>query len=66
MKKTYTKRQIQEAISYWKRQLAKGNYRKIDENDKSVNNCTLVQSFENGMPDVRTPVHSVLDVADII
>jgi len=31
MKKTYTKKQIQEAIAYWKKQLAKGNYRKVDE-----------------------------------
>ena len=31
MKKTYTKKQIQEAIAYWKKQLAKGNYRKVNE-----------------------------------
>ena len=31
MKKTYTKKQIQEAISYWKKQLAEGNYRKVNE-----------------------------------
>ena len=31
MKKTYTKKQIQEAISYWRKQLAEGNYRKMDE-----------------------------------
>ena len=31
MKKAYTKRQIQEAISYWEKQLAKGNYKKINE-----------------------------------
>lgn len=31
MKKTYTKRQIQEAISYWEKQLAEGNYRKVNE-----------------------------------
>ena len=31
MKKSYTKRQIQEAIAYWKRQLVKGNYCKVNE-----------------------------------
>ncbi len=31
MKKKYTKRQITEAIAYWKKQLAKGNYRKVNE-----------------------------------
>ena len=31
MKKTYTKKQIQEAIAYWKKQLAGGNYRKVNE-----------------------------------
>ena len=35
MKKTYTKKQIQEAISYWKRQLAEGNYRRIGESLES-------------------------------
>ena len=40
MKKTYTKKQIQEAIAYWQKQLAKGNYRKVnessDENETSA------------------------------
>ena len=31
MKKQYTRKQIQEAISYWKKQLAKGDYRKANE-----------------------------------
>ena len=31
MKKTYTKKQIQEAIAYWKKQLTEGNYRKTDK-----------------------------------
>ena len=31
MKKTYTKRQIQEAISYWQKQLKLGNYKKVNE-----------------------------------
>ncbi len=33
MKKTYTKKQITEAIAYWKKQLELGNYKKIDEDD---------------------------------
>ena len=31
MKKTYTRKQIREAIAYWEKQLAKGNYRKVNE-----------------------------------
>ena len=31
MKKQYTKKQIVEAINYWKKQLRAGNYRKLDE-----------------------------------
>lgn len=31
MKKQYTKKQIQEAIAYWQKQLDKGNYRKMNE-----------------------------------
>lgn len=31
MKKKYTKKQIQEAISYWQKQLRTGNYKKVNE-----------------------------------
>lgn len=31
MKKQYTKKQIMEAIAYWKKQLKLGNYKKLDE-----------------------------------
>ena len=31
MKKKYTKKQIQEAINYWKKQIKIGNYKKINE-----------------------------------
>ena len=31
MKKTYTKKQITEAIAYWKKQLRAGNYKKLNE-----------------------------------
>ena len=35
MKKTYTKKQITEAIAYWKKQLKAGNYKKLDEDAQS-------------------------------
>ena len=31
MKKQYTKKQITEAIAYWKKQLKLGNYKKVYE-----------------------------------
>ena len=37
MKKQYTKKQIQEAISYWKKQLRAGNYKKLDESRYDTN-----------------------------
>lgn len=33
MNKKYTKKQITEAIAYWKKQLARGNYRKVNESE---------------------------------
>ena len=33
MKKKYTKKQIQEAISYWEKQLSLGNYKKLNEDE---------------------------------
>ena len=33
MKKTYTKKQITEAIAYWKKQLKLGNYKTLNESD---------------------------------
>ena len=35
MKKQYTKKQIQEAISYWKKLLAKGDYHRMNESAES-------------------------------
>ena len=48
MKKTYTKKQISEAIAYWKKQLAEGNYRKVNEsviagNGPKTFNVTLLR-----------------------
>lgn len=34
MKKKYTKKQIQEAIKYWEKQLKAGNYKKLNESDE--------------------------------
>lgn len=36
MKAKYTKRQIQEAISYWKKQLKLKNYKKLNESTDDV------------------------------
>ena len=40
MKKRYTKKQIQESIAYWKKQLKLGNYKKLNEslNDEELRN----------------------------
>lgn len=47
MKKQYTKKQIQEAISYWEKQLEAGNYRKVNESiDYAI--------FQAEMPGGRT------------
>lgn len=37
MKKQYSKKQIQEAISYWKKQLSTGNYLKLNESTSNIN-----------------------------
>lgn len=44
MKKKYTKKQIQEAIKYWQKQLKKGNYRTLCEN--SINDFKYCYTFE--------------------
>ena len=36
MKKTYTKKQITEAIAYWEKQLKLGNYKKVNESNDST------------------------------
>ena len=35
MKKQYTRKQIVEAINYWKKQIRLGNYKKLNENNQS-------------------------------
>ena len=34
--KQYTKKQIQEAINYWEKQLSLGNYKKLNEDEKCI------------------------------
>jgi len=53
MKKRYTKKQIAEAIAYWERQLAEGNYRKadgeeafIEVKDRVTSDPALLGKFE--------------------
>ena len=36
MKKKYTKKQIVEAINYWKKQIRLGNYRKLNESNDGI------------------------------
>ena len=48
MKKTYTKKQIQEAISYWEKQLRAGNYKKANE---SINDAAgILQAIIGNIP----------------
>ena len=49
MKKQYTKKQITEAIAYWKKQLAKGNYRKINESEAELSDKEIKDQVEQVM-----------------
>lgn len=59
MKKTYTRKQIAEAIAYWKEQLAKGNYRKVNESvplgEYSADVKYLAQELLAAMGDIYMP-----------
>lgn len=46
MKKKYTKKQIQEAINYWKKQLKIGNYKKINESYEYDNDDDIINDQE--------------------
>lgn len=52
MKKTYTRKQIQEAISYWRKQLRTGNYRKIGESLESEGAREDIESELAGRNDI--------------
>lgn len=49
----YTKKQIQEAINYWTKQLELGNYKKLDESDNylesELKSSAFKKAFENGL-----------------
>lgn len=53
--KKYTKKQIQEAINYWKKQLKIGNYKKLNESygydndDELLNNQEFQEDFAKGL-----------------
>ena len=42
MKKKYTKKQIQEAINYWTKQLKLGNYKKVLKEEAQPNNKSII------------------------
>lgn len=51
MKKKYTKKQIQEAIKFWEKQLKAGNYKKINESINLSENADaykLIAAMDNG------------------
>ena len=54
MKKTYTKKQITEAIAYWKKQLAKNNY------------CNITEAIDQSKLSVlRKKILEILDYEDV-
>ena len=49
MKKRYTKKQIQEAIAHWERQLEAGNYKKLNESLEDCNTLDEVYDELNNI-----------------
>lgn len=45
MKKTYTKKQITEAIAYWEKQINAGNYKKVNESYSVVKESSISDFF---------------------
>jgi len=73
MKKQYTKKQIVEAINYWKKQLRAGNYKKLNENvDSNLMNDIddyLTALFDlsnmcNCYEEIRDQYYEVKDLLD--
>jgi len=64
MKKTYTRKQIQEAIDYWKKQLAKGNYRKVDEAAEAPAGTYRIVMTVDGKPVDPADVFTNVDLGD--
>ena len=52
MKKRYTKKQIEESIKYWQKQLNSKNYKKLNESLRKSYNCKTqfyyTDDYENG------------------
>ena len=44
MKKTYTKKQIAEAIAYWQKQLKAGSCRRVDESVEGMARAKMQQA----------------------
>ena len=49
MKKKYTRKQITEAIAYWEKQLANGNYRKVNESGDGLSDKEIKDQVERVM-----------------
>lgn len=72
MKKKYTKKQIQEAIAYWQRQIKRGNYKKLNESvedlDSRIKNGTIVCKSEkeaNEIVDYYGPNYYEIDADNV-
>lgn len=59
MKKTYTKKQITEAIAYWEKQLRAGNYKKVNESSSNSSPTTpaAVKAFAKHLLDKVASMH---------
>ena len=69
MKKQYTKKQIIEAIAYWKNQLRAGNYRKVNENTDIVRTPSMsktARDFAIGLKHDSPDLKAVFVVNTII
>ena len=53
MKKQYTKKQITEAIAYWKKQLKNGNYKKVNESKDTMKSITFTDYIEYDEDDFK-------------
>lgn len=76
MKKRYTKKQITEAIAYWKKQLRAGNYKKVNESEfrpsmvvDTGNDTYMITTNDDGerciVPDMLDEIQDVIDAFSI-
>lgn len=67
MKKQYTRKQIFEAIAYWKKQLRAGNYKKLNESEEDYE-AKIREAYEyaksknlcNNLEYIETPVDNTV------